>query len=201
MCVCLASYCTSRSELTVTTLPPLPRQLKKHDKRTALTASLGFPQFISAASQLSGGTLTNAPGINNNTQIRVLTLPGLPSLPHVLLSTFTSTLLPVIPQIEDYECAICGDVAFKPIKLDCGHKFCVRCLIKMQKRGQDNCPHCRQAVVLKAGGDNLDKKMQAYLQLWFPKEVKAKEKENKKEAAKEEIEEMGLSVDHKCVVQ
>lgn len=54
----------------------------------------------------------------------ILTLPGFPSLPHVLLSTFTTTLLPIIPQLEDYECSICGDVAFKPIRLNCGHKFC-----------------------------------------------------------------------------
>lgn len=37
---------------------------------------------------------------------------------------------------------------------------------------------------------NLDTAMQAYLQLWFPKEVKSKQEANKKEAAREELEEM-----------
>lgn len=37
------------------------------------------------------------------------------------------------------------------------------------------------------------------MQRWFPHEVKAKEKANRKEAAREELEEMGL-VEHKCLV-
>lgn len=81
----------------------------------------------------------------------------------------------------------------------------------MQKRGQDNCPQCRSPVVLRANAsastvltlkvdsllthhrflaENLDTAMQSYLQLWFPKEVKDKQAANKKEAAKEELEEM-----------
>lgn len=111
----------------------------------------------------------------------------------------------------------------------------------MQKRGQDACPQCRSAVVLRANGceysfffdfssffvfhtirfflyaicfpfdicssvltspitANLDQALQEYLKLWFPKEVKAKEKANGKESAKEELMEMGIS-DHRCVVQ
>ncbi|KAM0752278.1 hypothetical protein T439DRAFT_347178 [Meredithblackwellia eburnea MCA 4105] len=172
--------------------------LKKHDKRTALTASLGFPKFIAAASSLSA--VPRGTSANGSTPTRVLVLPGFPSLPHVLLSTMTSQLLPIIPQLEDYECLICGDVAFKPIKLDCGHKFCVRCLVKMQKRAQNACPQCRQPVVLRANAKNLDTALETFLEMWFPKEVKAKEKANHNEAAKEELEAMGLK-DHKCVIQ
>ncbi|GAA6017533.1 hypothetical protein JCM11491_006857 [Sporobolomyces phaffii] len=170
--------------------------LKKHDKRTALTASLGFPKFIAAATNLSSELVVSPNGAEER---RVLTLPGFPSLPHILLSTFTSTLLPIIPQLEDYECSICGDVAFKPIRLGCGHKFCVRCLVKMQKRGQDNCPQCRSSVVLRANATNLDRELQQFLVRWFPHEVKQKERSNSKEAAKEELEEMGIA-DRKCLV-
>lgn len=120
--------------------------LKKHDKRTALTASAEFPTFVSTT--LLG---TSASG----TQTKTLHLPGFPSLPHLLLASFTTTLLPVIPAIEDYDCGICGDVAFKPIRLDCGHRFCVRCLAKMQKRRQDPCPMCRSPVVMRASGGAL----------------------------------------------
>ncbi|KAK4052796.1 hypothetical protein OIV83_002083 [Microbotryomycetes sp. JL201] len=175
--------------------------LKKHDKRTALTAQLGFPKFIASSSDLFREG--DGPGGSNT---RVLTLPGFPSLPHVLLSTFTTTLLPVIPQIEDYECSICGEVAYKPIRLECGHKFCgkfvfqLRCLVKMQKRGQDSCPQCRAPVVLRANASNLDLALQSYLQLWFPKEVKLKDNANRKEAAREELQEMGLP-EGKCAVQ
>lgn len=47
---------------------------------------------------------------------------------------------------------------------------------------------------------NLDHAMQEYLNLWFPKEVKEKDKLNRTLQAKEELEAMGLS-DHKCIVQ
>lgn len=75
---------------------------------------------------------------------------GLTTLPHALLTMFTDILLPIVPQIDDYSCIICSDIAWRPIALDCGHRFCVRCLVKMQKRGQDACPACRAPVVLKA---------------------------------------------------
>lgn len=119
--------------------------LKKHDKRTALTASAEFPTFVSTTLMLDSGTQTRT----------TLHLPGFPSLPHLLLSSFTTTLLPVIPCIDDYDCGICGDVAFKPIRLECGHRFCVRCLAKMQKRKQDPCPMCRSPVVMRASGGEL----------------------------------------------
>lgn len=46
---------------------------------------------------------------------------------------------------------------------------------------------------------NLDTDMFKYLQEWFPREIKAKEKANQKEAAREELEEMGLK-EHKCLL-
>ncbi|GAA5953397.1 hypothetical protein JCM10213_000209, partial [Rhodosporidiobolus nylandii] len=105
--------------------------LKKHDKRTALTASYGFPRFLTSSSNGSGSTSDASDplamissSLHHPSNAPVLTLPGFPSLPHILLSTFTTTLLPIIPALEDYECSICGDVAFKPIRLSCGHKFC-----------------------------------------------------------------------------
>ncbi|GAA6049162.1 hypothetical protein JCM3770_003285 [Rhodotorula araucariae] len=173
--------------------------LKKHDKRTALTASLRFPKFIASEDSTSMISTELVHTSDNGKPRPILTLPGFPSLPHVLLSTFTTTLLPIIPQLEDYECSICGDVAFKPIRLNCGHKFCVRCLVKMQKRGQDNCPQCRKAVVLRANAGNLDDELQKFLLRWFPHEVKEKERNNSKEAAREELEEMGLQ-ERKCAV-
>jgi len=108
--------------------------LKKHDKRTALTASRGFPEFVVSSLDANSGN------------VRTWTLFD-SSLPHVLLSSLTSTLLPVIPSLEDYSCLICTSIAFKPIRLDCGHLFCVRCLAKMQRRGKELCPLCRAPVL------------------------------------------------------
>lgn len=48
------------------------------------------------------------------------------SLPHILVQAVGEILLPVIPSLDDYQCLICGDIAFKPIRLGCGHLFCVR---------------------------------------------------------------------------
>jgi uncharacterized protein with GYD domain len=41
--------------------------------------------------------------------------------------------------------------------------------------------------------------LQQFLLRWFPHEVKEKERNNHKEAAREELEEMGLK-EHKCSV-
>jgi hypothetical protein len=46
---------------------------------------------------------------------------------------------------------------------------------------------------------NLDRELQQFLVRWFPHEVKQKEKSNRKEAAKEELEEMGIP-DRKCLI-
>jgi hypothetical protein len=88
------------------------------------------------------------------------------SPPRILIQAIGETLLPLIPHLDDYACLICTSIAFTPIRLSCGHFFCVRCvgliihiiaigfnsrlrcLVKMQKRGQGDCPMCRAPVVL-----------------------------------------------------
>lgn len=56
----------------------------------------------------------------------------------------------ILPSLDDYACLICTSIAFKPIRLACGHLFCVRCLVKMQRAGKAECPLCRSKVVLLA---------------------------------------------------
>jgi hypothetical protein len=78
--------------------------LKKRTKRTALPLPSGesFP---------SGS----------------LTIPDESAfLPRILAQAICETLLPVIPHVDDYSCLICTSIAFKPIRLFCGHLFCVR---------------------------------------------------------------------------
>lgn len=62
----------------------------------------------------------------------------------------------ILPSLDDYACLICTSIAFKPIRLGCGHLFCVRCLVKMQRAGKGECPLCRSQVVLLANKDSLD---------------------------------------------
>lgn len=85
----------------------------------------------------------------------------------------------------------------------------------MQKRGQADCPLCRAPVVLSANRsersvvpkfqhsktptDNLDQALVGFMELWFPKEVRAKAKANDKEAHKEHMAESGIE-DVSCTI-
>ncbi|KAF7370131.1 Transcriptional regulator of yeast-form-adherence 3 [Mycena sanguinolenta] len=82
---------------------------------------------------------------------------------------------------------LCTSIAFKPIRLSCGHLFCVRCLVKMQKRGNDHCPMCRAPCVLVADGSNVDWAMLNFMHDWFPEESSIKLRQNEKEATEEEL--------------
>ena len=48
-------------------------------------------------------------------------------------------------QKEKEECAICLEVIELPISLECGHVFCVKCLVEYQTTnlGKGSCPNCR----------------------------------------------------------
>jgi len=210
--------------------------LKKHDKRTALTASSDFRQFMAeqesarvnataataAGFGLSGlvdihsGAFGNASATSSAMVANAgATHPSLAallphsttallseSLPHILLSLLTTTLLPILPSIDDYSCAICTGVAWRPIQLDCTHLFCIRCLVKLQKRGKSDCPLCRaKGVVGTADGRNMDEATVKFIKAWFPKEVSEKDQENESDRRKEELQELGLALDaEKCVI-
>ncbi|KZT42794.1 hypothetical protein SISSUDRAFT_998572 [Sistotremastrum suecicum HHB10207 ss-3] len=147
--------------------------LKKHTKRT------GLPSPSSAA------LVAAAPVLNVH----------FTSLPHTLVQAMAEILLPIIPHLDDYECLICASVAFKPVRLACGHLFCVRCLVKLQKRGKANCPVCRAETVLQADRTNVDDMLLRYMVDWFPREVKEKKNVDGKEVEKEQMEELGMSND------
>ncbi|CAO1619025.1 unnamed protein product [Parajaminaea phylloscopi] len=202
--------------------------LKKHDKRTALTASSGLRNFVrqqessraaAAAAASLGMHIPGLPMSMGAESTGVLVAPAhgthpslaalLPSsttgllsesLPHILLSLLTTTLLPILPSVDDYSCAICTGLAWRPIRLDCGHLFCIRCLVKLQKQGKSHCPLCRAPNVVKtADGRNLDPATLNMLRMWFPNEISEKEAENERDRKKEELNELGFE-QHKCMV-
>ncbi|TDL24707.1 hypothetical protein BD410DRAFT_785400 [Rickenella mellea] len=168
--------------------------LKKRTKRTAL------PLPTSMTPQSSSLFIIPA-AFQQSSQTDMLTLmpSGLASLPHLLVQAIGETLLPVVPHIDDYACLICTSIAFKPIRLACGHLFCVRCLVKMQKAGKSNCPMCRATTVLQANRRNVDWALLNFMYDWFPVETKVKQKQNEKESQKEQLEEMGIE-DTGCIV-
>lgn len=103
--------------------------LKKHAKRTALPFPIPAlevsPANVPSQSQLiplenmQGSTITHA-------DILSLIPSTATSLPHMLVQAIGEILLPIIPHLDDYSCLICTSIAFKPIRLACGHLFCVR---------------------------------------------------------------------------
>ncbi|KAG0373757.1 hypothetical protein BGX24_011275 [Mortierella sp. AD032] len=77
----------------------------------------------------------------------------------------------------------------EPIRLECSHVFCVRCLVKAQRKNKLHCPICRHPnSILNARGINLDVSMMKFMRLYFPKEVKEKQIESNREQAAEEME-------------
>ncbi|KAJ7176466.1 SPX domain-containing protein [Mycena filopes] len=151
--------------------------LKKHTKRTALPAT-----------------------DSSNTTSLALLPPSDTSLPRILVQELGTTLLPIIPSLDDYACLICTSIAFKPIRLSCGHLFCVRCLVKMQKRGSAHCPMCRAPCVLLADRSNVDWALLNFMRDWFPEESTLKLRQNEQEATNEQLEEMGLDPNERCIV-
>lgn len=127
--------------------------LKKFDKRTALGVKSTFPQQVEYPE--FSEHLAKAVCAEVNTQI----------LSHV-------------PQLDDYSCPMCFEIKWRPVKLGCGHTFCIRCLIVMQNNKQHNCPFCREKTVVAANSDNLDLEQAAFLKRWFPDEVKTKQRYN-----------------------
>ncbi|KAI6130925.1 hypothetical protein EV401DRAFT_2054121 [Pisolithus croceorrhizus] len=158
--------------------------LKKHTKRTALP----IPAY-----------LLSRPGDTPPSEVVLSTQPLMP-LQRLLVQAIGEKLLPVIPYIDDYSCLICTSIAFKPVRLDCGHLFCVRCLVKLQKQGKPNCPLCRAPTVLKADRNNVDYALLNFMSDWFPVESRAKLRANELEAAKEELQELGLPGGTECIV-
>lgn len=147
--------------------------LKKFDKQTSLGIRNEFPKLISNDHVFITGA----------------------SIAQSICYLIQSSILQLVPQLEDFTCPICLSIAYKPIKLSCGHLFCVRCLVKMKQQSKADCPICRlHNAVLQADGSNLDEKSLAIMKRYFPTEVKQKLKERDKEHYQE------FAGDGKCIV-
>ncbi|KAI9243843.1 hypothetical protein BY458DRAFT_530113, partial [Sporodiniella umbellata] len=134
--------------------------LKKHDKRSGLSATSEFLSFT-----------------KNNT---LFIEEAISSLAY----TFQAKIITIVPQPEDYDCPVCFTIAWRPIRLECNHVFCVRCLIKAHKKRLYDCPVCRQLYAVgNADANNLDQSLQNFMLLYFPHEIKEKRHENEKEQA------------------
>ncbi|KAF2793741.1 hypothetical protein K505DRAFT_305279 [Melanomma pulvis-pyrius CBS 109.77] len=146
--------------------------LKKFDKQTALGVKSTFPKQIEFPE--FSEHLAKAVCAEVNTQV----------ISHV-------------PLLDDYSCPMCMELKWRPVKLRCGHVFCIRCLIVMQTNKQHKCPLCRELTVVDANSANLDLELADFLKKWFPDEVKAKQKYNELMAG---IDQYGEVYKEKCNV-
>lgn len=160
------------SEINKTALTKI---MKKFDKQTSLHARDGVLQQL------------------NNTSFIAQ------DLAKATCFTISDELLKIIPQLDDYLCPICFSISWKPIRLRCGHVFCIRCLIVMQRANQDNCPLCREPVVMQASSDNMDEKLMSFLKENFKDEIKSKQRENEHAAGVDQFGE-NYSGTHRCLV-
>ncbi|KAK1844085.1 ring-14 protein [Colletotrichum chrysophilum] len=124
------------------------------DKRTCLGVSKSFPTQVHSDKLLAGSVAKD------------------------ICAQMSTDLVSVVPQISDYLCPICFSIAYRPVRLACQHVFCIRCIVKIQRRNEKNCPLCRADTVMKASADNLDMQLEKYMRKYFPKEAKEKQRAN-----------------------
>ncbi|KAL2889050.1 RING-14 protein [Ceratocystis lukuohia] len=123
--------------------------LKKFDKRTSFGISKVFPQATDSKRIMSG------------------------SIAKDMCAAVSSQLVSLVPQLNDYLCPVCFAITWRAIRLSCNHVYCIRCVIKMQRR-HDNCPLCRSNTVGSACTDNLDFQLEHFLKKNFRVEVNEK---------------------------
>lgn len=67
----------------------------------------------------------------------------------------STEVVKIVPQLDDYLCPVCLSIAYKPIRLTCGHVYCIRCMIKMQQSKAKHCPLCRNNAIMDADSGKL----------------------------------------------
>lgn len=98
--------------------------LKKFDKRTSLGVSKTFTKQFRSDGLLAG------------------------SMAKDICAQVSSQLVSVVPQLDDYLCPVCFAIAYRPVRLACKHVYCIRCVVKMQRRRESHCPLCRADAVM-----------------------------------------------------
>jgi E3 ubiquitin-protein ligase BAH len=102
-------------------------ELPEFDKRTSLNVGKTFPMAAHCQLLRAG------------------------SIAKDVCAQISTELVSTIPQIADYLCPVCLSLAYRTIRLNCKHIFCIRCVVKMQRRREKHCPMCRASVVMQAG--------------------------------------------------
>lgn len=138
--------------------------LKKFDKRTHIEGQL----FLNTLSARYPALLSN------NTTLAKNSAGGFAnSIARDLSAEITSKVLAIIPQLDDWSCPVCYNMAWKPVGLRCCRSvFCIQCIIKLQDQGMKRCPVCNQETVMAANAYNVSLEAMDFLMKYFPMEAK-----------------------------
>lgn len=110
-----------QSAPSMLTYPP-----EEFDKRTALGISSTFRKSLHSQNLMAG------------------------KMSKDVCAQLSDDLMSVVPNINDYLCPVCFTIAYRAVRLECQHVFCIRCIIKIQRKGDKHCPLCRADVIMKA---------------------------------------------------
>ncbi|KAL2151533.1 hypothetical protein VTH82DRAFT_6631 [Thermothelomyces myriococcoides] len=135
--------------------------IKKFDKRTSLGVKTTFPKMMYPAQFITEAISKD------------------------VCAQLAREVVNQVPQVVDYTCTICFSICWLPIRLDCTHLFCIRCMIKMQNQNKRYCPLCRADVIQSANETHIDERLVRYLEQWFPKETREKQAYNELERRRE----------------
>ncbi|KAK0610430.1 SPX domain-containing protein [Bombardia bombarda] len=150
--------------------------IKKFDKQTSLGVKAEFPKVMNSANFI------------------------VESIAKGICAQLSREVLVIVPQIVDYTCTICLSLCWLPIRLDCDHIFCIRCMIKMQNRNKQQCPLCRANTVQLATEAHIDEELMSFLERWFPKETKEKQAYNEIERRKELLGDIYTDTHTPCII-
>ncbi|KAK2198458.1 bifunctional Zinc finger [Babesia duncani] len=78
-----------------------------------------------------------------------------------------------MPELKDFECAICMKLLFKPVTTACGHNYCKFC-VDLASRYNSQCPICRCPLNLEYSPNIL---LTELIKERFPNEVLERERE------------------------
>ncbi|TKA24217.1 hypothetical protein B0A50_05981 [Salinomyces thailandicus] len=155
--------------------------LKKFDKRTHLEGQhfladlrTKYPALLPPTATTTGA----APATTVNTK-PCCTIGFANTIAHDMYSEITSKILGIVPQLDDWSCPVCLEMAWRPVSLGCCRAlYCIRCIIRLQDDETKRCPACNAETVLKADARNLNFEAMDFLEKYFPLETKKRQKEN-----------------------
>lgn len=164
--------------------------LKKFDKRTHLEGQPFLHDLQTRYPALLPPTASTTPTQPNQAvgfpaSRACCTASFATSIARDLSAELTSKILGIVPQLDDWNCPVCLEMAWRPVSLRCCRAlYCIRCIIRMQDEGTARCPACNAESVGQADARNLDFEAMDFLQKYFPLEARKRQRANEVENLK-----------------